>query len=77
VTRLLPQPGGFEGPTQIVRRLRKAAREPDTEFSGSCGDAAAMMGIVEHNARRMAIPLLWGLVIWLALFDLTLLLVMH
>lgn len=36
----------------------------------------AMMGIVGHH-RRVAVPLLWGLVIWLALFDLTLLLVMH
>ncbi|HSD25590.1 MAG TPA: hypothetical protein VLB79_14815 [Solirubrobacterales bacterium] len=37
----------------------------------------AMMGIVEHHACHVAIPLLWGLVIWLALFDLTLLFVMH
>jgi hypothetical protein len=35
-----------------------------------------MMGIVGHH-RRVAVPLLWNLVFWLAVFDLTLLLVAH
>jgi hypothetical protein len=51
--------------------------DPTQSFPAVAETLLAMMGIVEHNARRMAIPLLWGLVIWLALFDLTLLLVMH
>ena len=50
---LLRQPGGFEGllPTQKIRRLRKAARGPDTNVSGTCGDAA---GNGVH--RRTACP---------------------
>jgi hypothetical protein len=37
----------------------------------------AMVGIVGHHARRMAIALLWSLAVWLALFDLTLLLLIR
>jgi hypothetical protein len=37
----------------------------------------AVMDMVGHHAQRMAVALIWALVLWLALLDLTLLLVMH
>jgi hypothetical protein len=37
----------------------------------------AMVGIIGHHARRMAVALLWSLAFWLALFDLTLLLLIR
>jgi hypothetical protein len=35
------------------------------------------MGIFGHHARQMTVALIWGLVVWLALVDFTLLLLMH
>jgi hypothetical protein len=35
------------------------------------------MSIVGQHARQMTVALIWGLVVWLALFDFTLLFVMH
>jgi hypothetical protein len=51
--RLLREPGGSEGllPTQKIRRLRKAARGPDRNVSGTCGDAAG-----NRVPRRTACP---------------------
>jgi hypothetical protein len=37
----------------------------------------AMTCIVGHHARRVAVALLWSLVVWLALVVLAMLLVMH
>ena len=77
---LLRQPGGSRACSRYKKSgtCGKLPVDPTQMFPALAETLLAMVCIVGQHARRMGgVALLWNLVFWLALLDLTLLLMTH